>query len=873
MANVTAKDCVKAVKMAAFQDSITDDQAKLLLSDIRERAKNRANQKFIKETDAIREISDEMIASDKFEVLRKKRNALRNVQATRELRAYAQANGFGFGVEQFLNKAYNEFIGFKTLQEVSYFQKVEAAGLMDVIHKRDAGFNLAFVSELRNLSMKEKAEPGGVSGNADAKKLADIWHAQNKELIAAVNMRGGAVKEAEGYSVPQTHLKEKLLAAEKRQFGGRTEQGRNYKMWRASLDEAGVKIDWERMDLGGQDREKWLREFHKSIYTRVFNRPDEIDWSEGGGSSSLADKLSQERKLWFADAESEFAYMQLWGHADPFDATVARIRQASRAVAIMKNLGPDPERVLKAARANLAGDAAQLEDSNKVIAGLESKTLDRMWESLSGRADSPTNPTIARLTDFAKSFTLLSKGTRFAVAAFGDKMAMQTAMRFHGLTGLESMRMQLEAIRLRDKQGSGRALRDIYAVTQAYIQETSLTHRDQRLALGSQLLGRVNNLTELQFKYTGFTGVTDMHHRAPAYAYSRMLGDEAANDFASIRPEMKRDFALHGINEAEWNAWRKTVTRGDEIGAPDNDAWVTPDRIADISESDWKAILKSRDENDTPSARRRVKANMEMNVRGLFNDIISDANNDPTLRVRSIRNLVSGGRGTMAREAWEMLLMFKSYPLTQLDRHLNREYNRTGATNFGDYVRNNPASAMMKASELVAKSIVAGMVVIWINDILSGKTPKAIIDENGEINGKVLLAAAQRGGGLGIYGDFLFGEYDKRYQNPLETAAGPILGQLPNLLAFKSDIVNGDNYGYKALNFIQANSPIINLPLIKPTLDHLIFFQMQEALNPGVHARRAAEMRRLGYQDYIPLVPTPEESVAKDPLRVQGIFN
>lgn len=874
MPKASVKDCVVAIQQAAKKRTIGDDEAAKLLADIKERARKRAVKKFISETDAIKEIGDELTVGLKYEEARSKLNSLRNIRAFREVNSYIQKqsgrkNNYALGVERFLQTVKDTIIGLKTQYEYSYLSKLEEAGLIDVIKNRDSQWDLDFRKELQNLNRKD-GKADGVTGNSTALKAAQIWHPINAELLALQSRQGARIATNEDYSVSQTHLREKLLNAEKKRFGTSYNQDNAYKVWKEHIDT--LNVDWDRMDLGGVEPEKWLREFFRNIYNRKFDQPGDIDLDAGkGGNLAMADRTGHQRKLWFKDAESEQKYDQAFGLGDAFGSTFATIRHATRLSAILQKMGPNPDKVFDKTINQLEVDAKTLSNSDEVISNLKQGMIPRMYQTITGESDSTIRPTWSRLTDIAKASTLLSKGTKFVVSALGDKFAADTAMKYQGLKLADRMRMHFEAMRVRDKEKSGKVLRDVYAVTQAYIMELNGFNHDNGMMKRSQLLNRMTRLTEFQFKYTGFTGLTDMHHRAPAYAYAQALGEEVGKGYYDVRPEMQRAFELHGIIPAEWDAWSKYSITGKDLDDAFDGTWLTPDRLDDFTNEDWGTIVQAKGEKVNPSSIARARDEFNAKTRALFHYIVSDANNDPTLRVQSMK-AIGGQRGNISREAWEMFMMFKSYPLTQLDRHLNREYLRTGASSLGDYLQGNPGSAMLKAAEIAGKGMVAGLMVIWLNDLINGKTPKTLVEQDGTINEKLLLAAAQRGGGLGIYGDFLFGEYDRRYNNPLETLAGPILGQLPVAASFKQDVVGEGKPGYKTLKMFQDNAPLINLPLIKPVLDHLIFFQMQEMLNPGIHARRAAEMRRLGYQDYLGIMPTPTESVQDDPLGVQSLF-
>ena len=120
-----------------------------------------------------------------------------------------------------------------------------------------------------------------------------------------------------------------------------------------------------------------------------------------------------------------------------------------------------------------------------------------------------------------------------------------------------------------------------------------------------------------------------------------------------------------------------------------------------------------------------------------------------------------------------------------------------------------------------------------IKDALKGRTPKSLVNKDGSFNWEVLVSSAQRGGGLGIYGDLLFNEYDRSYKNALTTLAGPVFGQLPEVAAIGSSAVRGQKFAQPLKNLMVQNTPYINLFYVRPVLDYMILWQIQEMLSPG----------------------------------------
>jgi hypothetical protein len=101
-----------------------------------------------------------------------------------------------------------------------------------------------------------------------------------------------------------------------------------------------------------------------------------------------------------------------------------------------------------------------------------------------------------------------------------------------------------------------------------------------------------------------------------------------------------------------------------------------------------------------------------------------------------------------------------------------------------------------------------------------------------------MIAAMMQGGGLGIYGDFLFGEANRFGGGTLETIAGPgvttITDTIDLLQRARGVVTGGDeDISGDAIKLIKSNIPFANLFYTKQALDYLLWYQMQETINPG----------------------------------------
>jgi hypothetical protein len=115
------------------------------------------------------------------------------------------------------------------------------------------------------------------------------------------------------------------------------------------------------------------------------------------------------------------------------------------------------------------------------------------------------------------------------------------------------------------------------------------------------------------------------------------------------------------------------------------------------------------------------------------------------------------------------------------------------------------------------------------------------------------MAAMVQGGGLGLYGDFLFQKYNRMGG----TLSGSMLGPVANVVDTVADlwtrIRTGDDVAATAFNAALQNTPFMNLFYTRTALDYLVLYKIQEALNPGFLRRmeRRAE-RENGQTFYLP---------------------
>jgi hypothetical protein len=120
-----------------------------------------------------------------------------------------------------------------------------------------------------------------------------------------------------------------------------------------------------------------------------------------------------------------------------------------------------------------------------------------------------------------------------------------------------------------------------------------------------------------------------------------------------------------------------------------------------------------------------------------------------------------------------------------------------------------------------------------------------------------MLAAMAQGGGLGIYGDFVFGDFNRFGRSVSSTLLGPTLGQVDDiaeLWGHLKGLAAGESEGKdiypKLAKLVLNNTPYINLIYMRAALDYLFLNQLTEAMNPGYLKRMEKSVKEKNNQTF-----------------------
>jgi hypothetical protein len=207
----------------------------------------------------------------------------------------------------------------------------------------------------------------------------------------------------------------------------------------------------------------------------------------------------------------------------------------------------------------------------------------------------------------------------------------------------------------------------------------------------------------------------------------------------------------------------------------------------------------------------------------------------------------------------KMMMQFKMWPLAVINQVHGREW----------YAAQTRSQMGLNFGSLLGLAMAGGMFRMMVRDVTNGNPIRDPRDP------KTIMAAFAQGGGIGLAGDFAFGEVNRMGGGLMDTLAGPVLGDVAALFkifqktrddTFKLGEETVHGKGHYAdiwpdlLHFTKSHIPMANMIGIKGPLDYLVWQQMFEALSPGywdrMNKRKLHETGR-AMSGYVPNMGPP----------------
>lgn len=825
------QDCLNIIKKAAGEGKITDQQAGDLLSEIDTFLTSKKKMLAPENLDAtiaahLQQRLNDSILSAAIE----KRNTMIN--------AKVMAQNYNF-----LAKFDNPAEGLKALMVGSVKSKVGSKLSIDaqgkalankylgrLIHDLEKNDLLVHFSNghmdddiARELfEIKPEGQPG-ITNNPVAQEIAAVIHKYQMTAIKRANDAGAYIQARPGYMFRQSHDMEKLRKA-------------GYEQWKQFIID---KLDVD-ATFRGADAEEFLKGAYLGLSTGLHKRfkgDSESNFLHGfKGPANLAKKMSQERILHFKDADSFMAYNEQYGTQDLRESITSSLEHMARNTALMEGLGTNPVATFDRMVTELK---IKYRDNPKMYDELSKKNLTNMLKEIDGTTRIPANVSLAKIGAITRSIQNMAKLGGAVVSSITDIPNQAAELRYQGMPLLKSYGETIANV----FKGRGDLERKEIARLLGIGFDGIIGDTTARFGAQDTLPGTMAKLQQRFFKLNLMSWWNDTNRTGVALVMSTSLAKKSGMQYSSLGDQLTNVLRQYDIGQTEWDVYRKHAIRK----ADDGNSYMVSEGIEELDDATIKQYLMDKG-TAKPSARDITTARNELVSRldTYFQDRSDFAVPMPGAAERAI---MSQGTetGTVEGEVIRLIMQFKAFPITMIRRGLGREV----------YGAADGKPDIMGLVHLIAGTTLFGYASMMAKDIIKGREPRQFTGEP-EQDAKLMFAAMSQGGGLGIYGDFLFGEYSRYGRSFLSTLAGPTFGQVDDLAEIFTRIRTGEDVGANVMRTVINNTPFINLFYTRQALDYLILYELQEMVNPGYLRRMEGRIMQENNQQFF--VP-PSESI------------
>lgn len=574
------------------------------------------------------------------------------------------------------------------------------------------------------------------------------------------------------------------------------------------------------------------------------------------GPRNIAKQVSQERVLHFRSAEDWTAYNREFGMGNIRESVIGSLSMLGESTALMKRLGTNPESNWNQVLDTFAKDLKGSPEKMKAFDDARKRMLKNRFNEVDGTTRIPVDGDLARYSSIARAWVNMTSLGASIASSVTDIPVAASELRYQGRGMLSGMGELIKGLTTGRKTKEERQILSMLGVYMEGMRGATTN----RFSVDDTLPGQVSKWQNLFFRMNLQSWWTDTHRASSGLSMSNYLASNADQAFDALPKELSRALDLYGIDAGRWD-----LMRGAQLSEANGRKFMTTQDFANIPDESLSAYLESQGRTANKQSIAELREELSGQLRSYISDRVSYAVLEPDARTRAV--LRQGSQpGTVTGEMARFFGQFKSFGVSFTQKAAGRElYGRDYIpTEFGDgswitrpfrelwqaASTGSPRAQFMGMVNLIAWSTAFGYMALAAKDLIKGREPRDPLDP------KVWMASLVQGGGFGIYTDFLFGEASRFGNKPLETLAGPFASraagaldvvQQARLAATGEDV----DLASKLFRLGQSSTPFANLFYIKPILDYLIFYRIQEWMNPGSLRRMEQRVQRENNQQFL----------------------
>jgi len=675
-------------------------------------------------------------------------------------------------------------------------------------NKRQSQVN--FAKEMQAIAAgKPIGETGDMGAALIAKKISDM-RAVNRE---AMRRAGVDIRMRDDYQGKQTLSQHKVVSVDPDDFVN------------AMID----KLDWETMFDGAALTESQKRKILSDIHDSIVNGEASIYgkgmYLDGGDidTRSVGKRYEQSRQLVYKDIESYMDAMELYGEGgNVFENSMVDLGKLARDAAVIDRFGADAAQNYKAIRAEV---------------GIQQPTglfnVDSIFKNITGEADLIGSTTssyqAAKIAGGVRNVISSATMGQIFFAALPDA-AVQSSIIKKAIGKGQPVIKSVTNILSRIKDDEGRQIFAQYAD-----------------AYSSQLIGGLNTgmgrygdifeggVTAWLAKNVYHFGGMSLHEAggkqgavaAVARAHHAMAG-KSFSEVNSMGLYTRLRMDQFGINEKMWNFYKSR----DAVIDAEGNKYLTTDALKQAPDS----VIAQEYIGDALASKSMIEAarrEMVLAFESYYTKIASNAVLTPTARDRSIQNF-GYKRGTLPGEALRSTMHLTTFPIMVMN---NVVLPMVGNKDFS------------MLAVYAAQATALGYISMVARDALAQRYRDYTTDDPA-MQAAMWTEAFARGGAGGIVFDLLY-QMAQFGQDPTGRFGGMSFGAMQDAFKVMMDahgaamaMVGDDDFDEKFQKLLSNTArttrryiPFGSLPVIQQTLDNLVYFPLQNAIDTDTMER------------------------------------
>lgn len=552
-----------------------------------------------------------------------------------------------------------------------------------------------------------------------------------------------------------------------------------------------------------------------------------------GNGSFLRKVTSKPRKIAFKDADSLNEYRALYGEKDLHAAIISTVQNNAARLGILQTAGVNYERNLKEIAEQFISTGVNQEDRYNLRSWIDT-TYTYGIKQIDGRMNRPVRESLARFNNDVRALTSMARLGKAMLSSINDLNTTASFLDRNGMHGMTyNIVDQLGKTFKHYTPEQKQLFSSLGVFSDSLIRDT---FRDGNASKSTT--GWVSSLGDITFKANLLEPWTQKRRLGALDSFMHQFALMSDNGYEGLDSTTKQLLKNYNIGEEEFNYFKSAPQ--EQINGS---RYIIPDNLDKIRDS---ISSKYGDSTD------RYISTLKNNLHNFYLDALSHMVMEPDMKTKFYTAGAFTGLDatSFGGQMFQYMTQFKSFSVQFLFKTLLDQYYDPSKSIW------NKSQHFMK---FTAANFILGYISMSLSDISSGLKPRPLFqDDSNKPDPKTVVAALLKGGGLGMFGDYLFGQFGKYGHSVTDTLIGAAPSTVADLAKFYYELTDthttweqkSKRLATHSLDFVKSNLPMNNLFYAQAAMNYLFWYGAMEYLNPGYERRLEQNMQKNNNQEY-----------------------